>query len=866
MRHQFFAGAALAALIAPSMAFAQSTGTVEAEQSTIIVTAASNKNGVAGHVIPDTSKAKAVLTQELIGRQGAGQTVNDIINQLPGVSFTNNDPFGSAGGTISIRGFDGSRVSQTFDGVPLNDTGSYAVFSNQQLDPELIEQVNVNLGSTDVDSPTASASGSTVNYRTMNPSETLGARLSASLGEFNFRRVFGMINTGNLTSFGTRAWFSASTATNNNVFNNYGKIAKQQYNGKIYQPIGDNGDFISIGGHYNQNRNNFFGSVPLRIDTVQSPTNGAVRVVGTGSGNRFPTTAAERFYDVPICATAVGVTGVANTANSCGTLFDYRFNPSNTGNIRINSRFTIAPGLVLSVDPSFQYVKANGGGTSTAREGLRAYTSGGVTSNIPGYFGGSPFVGGDLNGDGDTLDQVLVSAPSETRTRRWGVIASLRWDFAEGQSLRAGYSHDYGNHRQTGEIIRLSAQGVPLDPFPINSPIVGSTGYALQKRDRQSFAILDQISGEYRGKFFDNKLSVNVGLRAPYFTRDLNNYCFTTAANGNVDCLGLGNAAANTIYKAANPAAAAPQQRILKYNKVLPSLGATYKFTPELSLFANYSKGLQVPGTDFLYQSFFFALGNPQASPSPETTDNFDAGLRFSSSKIQAQLGPWYTRFTNRLASAYDPVLDQSVYRNLGNVSKYGFDGSVAYRPIKQLSFYVFGSYLKSKIQSDVQIGICSATVSASCAAAGTPILALTAGKRESGSPVYTLGGRIQGDVGPVSLGIQAKRTGKRYINDQNLAITLCTVAFTNQVDCKGGTSYQVYGATTPEFTTVDLDLRFSMGSIGLNDKSYLQLNVSNLFDTLYAGNFGGNTLTNGIPNAQIGSPRAVSGTLNIAF
>src|SRR3546814_12779061 len=84
---------------------------------------------------------------------------------LPGVSFQNNDPFGSAGGTLTIRGFDNSRISPTFDGIPLNDSGNYALYSNQQPDPELIETVNGNLGSTDVDRPPAAASGPTVTYR-----------------------------------------------------------------------------------------------------------------------------------------------------------------------------------------------------------------------------------------------------------------------------------------------------------------------------------------------------------------------------------------------------------------------------------------------------------------------------------------------------------------------------------------------------------------------------------------------------------------------------------------------------------------------------------------------------------------------------
>jgi iron complex outermembrane receptor protein len=69
---------------------------------------------------------------------------------------------------------------------------SSATSSSTRADP----QVNVSLGSTDVDSPTASAAGGTINYLTIIPREELGATLSASIGEDNFHRVFGLIETG----------------------------------------------------------------------------------------------------------------------------------------------------------------------------------------------------------------------------------------------------------------------------------------------------------------------------------------------------------------------------------------------------------------------------------------------------------------------------------------------------------------------------------------------------------------------------------------------------------------------------------------------------------------------------------------------
>ncbi|GAA4816718.1 TonB-dependent receptor [Sphingosinicella ginsenosidimutans] len=855
---------ATTSLAFPATAMAQSSGTVDFENNNAIVVTGTRNVGVGGVESPDTSRARAVLNSTLIQHQTPGQSVDDIINSIPGVSFQNNDPFGSAGGTLTIRGFDNTRISQTFDGIPLNDTGNYALYSNQQLDPELIEQVNVNLGSTDVDSPTAAASGSTVNYRTRLPTRDFHVRLQGSVGSYDFMRVFGVIDTGEFTPWGTRAFVAASMAQNDNVFNHRGQIYKQQYNARIYQPLGSNGDFISVAGHYNQNRNNFFGSVPLRTD-------GSIGTPGT-TPSRFPLTRDERFYTVARCTINTTATpGVADTANGCGSTFDERYNPSNTGNIRINSRFTLADGLVLTVDPSYQWVKANGGGTAVGREGYRDLNPAGGFSNCQGvlndantscqtgYQGGTPYYGRDLNGDGDLLDTVRVLAPSQTGTHRIGVIAGLRYDINSNNTIRFAYSYDHGRHRQTGETGLLEINGEPFDVFPINDPLTDAGGNVLEKRDRLSYAILNQFSGEYRGEFLDSRLVVNLGIRAPFFTRKLNNFCATSSATGFVECYSTNTAGADA-YAQFNPTIQGPQRRVFHYNAVLPTAGLTYDLTNRASLFFNYSRGLQVPGTDNLYNSFFFAPDTPEARPSPETTDNFDLGVRYRSRDLVAQLSGWYTIFQNRLASSYDPELDRTVYRNLGTVDKYGIDGYLSWQAIPQLQLSVFGSYLWSHIRDDVQI----ATVG------GNPFYLPTAGRRESGAPVYTFGGRAQGQIGPIELGIQAKRTGPRYVNDVNQPIVTCNSGFAVASYCPvntaGAVNQVIYGAKAPAYTLVDVDVRVPLNFLGLNDQTYFQFNVSNLFDKLYVGGFGGNSLNTSVPFVQIGAPRAFIGTLVVGF
>ncbi|WP_363303682.1 TonB-dependent receptor [uncultured Sphingomonas sp.] len=876
------ASVSLLALAAITPAFAQSTGSQVFDQSAIVVTGAKGPKAVDGVSIPDSTKTRQVLTQAVITHQTPGQSIDDIINLMPGVSFQNNDGYGASGGFLTIRGFDASRISQTFDGIPLNDTGNYAIYSNQQLDPELIDQVNVSLGSSDIDSPTPSATGSTVNYVSRTPTDNFHVRLQGTIGQYNMMRIFGVVDTGVFTPFGTKAWLSASEENYNSPFNNIGKLRKDQANFKVYQPLGDSGNFISVAGNYNDNRNNFSASAPLRNDTTILSAAGVVtgaRTVGTATSNRFPDSSSDEFYTVPACTTTAAGPG-AQTANSCGTAYDYRYNPSRTGNIRVNSRFGITDKLILTVDPFYEYTDANGGGTVTANEKAYTKTVNGQTFTGYGYIGGQFYVGHDLNGDGDTLDTVSLLAPSNTITNRYGVIANLIYDLTPSQTFRLNYTLDYGHHRQTGEAGYLTFSGQPTNVFPQGDPILDGNGNVLEKRDRLSLAILNQVAGQYRGKFFDDKLTVEAGARAAFFQRKLHNFCYSTNGSGNVDCLDE-NSAAATSYLGVNPysvsaTAGLPSgsspvtKRDFHFNKVLPSGGLTYDLGHNISVYGSYSKGLQVPGTDQLYNGFYYPSGTQPANPKPETSDNFDTGIRMRSGKVQAQFAAWYTVFKNRIEQTYDPIAQLSTYTNLGTVHKYGFDGSLAYNVIPQLSLYVFGSYLHSKILDNVQIGTCgpsglntSIGPNVTSCVPNSAIFAATAGKRESNAPVYTFGGRAEGHVGPAELGVQIKRTGPRYINDQNTPVYQSYVA--------GGAThfYQVYGAKTPSYLLVDLDARFSLKALGMNDATWLQFNVTNLTNKFYVGasSTGNATPLNTAVNfVQIGAPRTISGTVNFGF
>ena len=315
-------------------------------------------------------------------------------------------------------------------------------------------------------------------------------------------------------------------------------------------------------------------------------------------------------------------------------------------------------------------------------------------------------------------------------------------------------------------------------------------------------------------------------------------------------------------------------------------------------MFTNYSKGLSVPSTDNLYNSFFFPLIADAAHPKPEVTDSFDGGLRYRRANIQAQISGWYTHFTNRQASSFDPELNVSVFRNLGTVNKWGIDGSIAYEPIRELTLYAFGSWNKSKIQDNIQVGALPAARPATTSILPAPWRSEAApSPRAIANPARRntrTASRRSGELGPVTLGVEAKRTGPRFIFDNNAAV------FRGDVDCPGtvalgcpsrlgGDASRSSAETAPAYWLVNLDARVELEAFSRRAQADLpaaqrlqpvrqilrrrvrrrtqpiescaSVAVGGCPDLAPASGVWGNP-----PFVQIGAPRTVSASINVQF
>ncbi|WP_341023058.1 TonB-dependent receptor [Brevundimonas diminuta] len=796
----FWATTALvSSLFIAESAAAQSTASQAADERAtqvgdVVVTGARGPRSIEGVTAENNPKSRASITEAYIGTQAAGQTILNSINLLPGVNFTNNDAYGSAGGDLTIRGFDANRISLTQDGIPMNDTGNYAIYSNQQLDPELIQRASVNLGSTDVDSPTASATGGTVNYITRRPENEFGVIFQPSIGDFGYRRVFGLVDTGEFGPWGTTAWFSASKTVYDH-FVGAGGVDKMQLNGRIYQTLGDNGDFVALTAHYNENRNEFMPRV---------------RLADFNKGGAYD----KDDY---------------NTVRSQAT----SINPSNTGNIRGQSRFTLSDTLKLTIDPSFQYTLAHGGGTQNMSE------------TDPQLIGNSTAAGVDLNGDGviDGDTMVTLFRPNITNTHRYGVTSSLIWDAAEDHQFRLAYTFDWGRHRQTGQFGYIDANGFPEDPFAGRNgrAVELPDGTILQRRNRLSYAMLNQIAAEYRGSFFNNTVDVTLGARAPFFDRELNNFCYqrdtfnaycTTQTGTPVAGTDLVTFPTSSMNPLPRPSAEDPNPKPYaygkprsfekKYDAFLPNAGVTWRFAPSQQLYMSYAEGFSAPRTDDLYDVV-------SVNPEPETTNSYDIGYRYQSGTLIASVAAWKTDFSNRIVRTFDEAAGIALTRNVGDVTLQGFDGQIGWSPIEKLSLTGSVTYTDSEVKNDLPDGFDKD---------GKPKFIKTAGNRLVETPEWQFGARVAYSVGPFDLGLQGKYVGERMSNDINTEVA-------------------------PDYTTFDLDVRYNLASLGAGG-SYLQLNVINLLDEEYLADI--STETTRAAQYQLGAPRTAMITLRASF
>ena len=785
---------ALAMLAMIGAAQAQTT-----ELNKVTVTGEGDKLGTGLLMDEDAPKARSSVTKAQLEKTRSSGNPFQALSLLPGVNSTSNDATGLFGGGLRVRGFNSDQMGFTVNGAPVNDSGNFAVFPQEYVDQENLCSLYITQGAPDTDAPHVGAVGGNVGIWSCAPEDVQRTRIALSGGQLGYFRSFARFDTGKVGDF--KAFLSASLSKANK-WKGPGRADRKHLDFGAEYDLGA-GNKISASMLYNRAANNNFAT----FNQTQWAANG---------------------YDADYTATVpqhkTPGAGAQVDAAPNPQYFGYALNPFENYLLTSKANFTLSDRLRLEVVPYFWHGYGTGGVQQTT---LAESTSG------TAVHGGI----GDINGDGDRLDTVLVYRGSLTNTYRPGITTTLTY-VLDNQKISGGVWYERARHRQTQPAVRVGNDGSVADLWLGGNLITYGDGSTYQGRDWSTVSTGESVFIQDTIDMFDNKLQVTPAFSYRRLKREFSNY---------------GNSGTN---------AAASYDIDQTYGKGLPSLAVSYQATDRIQAFTSIAKNFRTP-SNFEYgnvgvgQTIVNGVGSvtrlQALTIKPEQSVNIDVGARYKGDMFRGSATAFYNKFRDRIASSFDPIEGTSRDFNVGNSTTKGLEIEAGTIPWKGFSGYASLTYTKSTIDEN-QISRLLTATGASCAAPSATCTAVpyeTAGKQFPDTPKGMAGLSVQYAEGAYLLNIGAKYTSGRFLTLTN-------------------------DTAIPAYTLFDLNAAWKLPNPTGNGfkNPIIRLNVSNLLNKQYfmanAGSGSNVTVVNGgaagAPFYYAGAPRFTSLTFQVDY
>ncbi|HPT55180.1 MAG TPA: TonB-dependent receptor [Casimicrobium sp.] len=736
---------------------------------TITIVGQGDKLGAGQILKEDAVKARSTVTKEATEKDQATSNPFQAISLLPSVNTYSYDATGLFGGGISIRGFGADQIGFTINGVPVNDSGNYAVFPQEYIDQENSCTQSVAQGTPEVESPHIGATGGSVSIVMCDPENKRRFRASQTLGGLSLSRTFLRVDSGRFANDKAK------------VFLSYSHSQADKWKG----PGEAKRDHIDAAFSYDITpEHRILGSVMYNKAINNNIYSMSLAQLGANGYDWDHLDTFTPGHLTPVKGTAQ----LETTPAASRAFYKLSANPFENMIASVSGSFKLAENTYLKVQPYLWYGYGTGGNQQ------KTLSETGFLNTTTGKLG----AGVDLNGDGDTLDRIIIANSNVTRTMRPGATAELSHTLGAHQ-LKLGFWFERAEHRQFGPAVGVDADGNPSDIWLRDGRILRPDGSPYQSRDWLTVSPSYQVYAADSFSFMNDRGLLSVGVRAPSITRKFTN--FPSEASGSQFGYSLER----------------------KFSAVLPQIGVRFYLDREQQVFANTGKNFRAP------PNFVFApgtnvtvaatnapqvVGNVQA----ETSVNTDVGYRFQGKTITFSATAFNTDFKDRQANAYDPNLNRSFYANAGSVRNRGLELEVGTAPINGITAYASLTAQKSRILNDLAVS------------AGKVLP--TYGKQFPLTPQMLAGLSVQYSNGPFYARIKAKKTGRQYatiMNDEEV----------------------------PSYTTADFAAGYTFADMNFIKSPKLKLNVSNIGNTKYRTPSSGSVV-----NAQAVGTIASSGTV----
>ena len=268
-----------------------------------------------------------------------------------------------------------------------------------------------------------------------------------------------------------------------------------------------------------------------------------------------------------------------------------------------------------------------------------------------------------------------------------------------------------------------------------------------------------------------------------------------------------------------------------------PHVGLNYKMGGGLEAFAGFTqvtRAFQASTTAGPFSSTQAGFDAIKDTIKPESSDTYEAGLRYNTGVLNASLAGYYVNFRDRLLvipTSVGIVGATNALQNVGSVRALGLEAAVDVKLPGGFGVFASYSYNDTTYRDDVVI-----------TTGGVTTVRATAGKTVTDAPKHLLRGELSYDSDTVFGRVGVNYMSKRfftYLNDQSV----------------------------PGRALVDATLGYRL-DIGQRQPIELQLNAVNLFDKRYVATIGSNGFGFSGDNQTLlaAAPRQVFVTLKAGF
>ncbi|GKW27665.1 TonB-dependent receptor family protein [Pectobacterium brasiliense] len=358
----------------------------------------------------DSAKSRSTVTKDALDKMPAAGNAIDKLKYTAGLNVSSNDASGLSGVSYTMRGMSADQVGLSSDGIPVNDSGDYAVYPNGMGDPENLEQIFVTQGSSEMDGPHIGASGGNIGLVSHRPAKEFGGFVKQTFGSNNLSKTFARLETGQHNGFSS--WLSYSYTDSDKWRGaGYSRADKVEWNG-LYEH--ENGHSSSLIVKYNQQ------------DTIN---------YSTLSKQQFEQNGRKMDY---------ATTPVYNSRGQISQYYKLNRNNFETLNVTFTQKLQLRDNLALTLQP--YYFSTNGGSFGSGSASVLS-----ATSDRAGNY--------DLS----NLTSNTYYRPSWTETWRPGITTKLKWDLSDEHSLDIGYWFERARQRQTQPFIPIQSDGNPVN-------------------------------------------------------------------------------------------------------------------------------------------------------------------------------------------------------------------------------------------------------------------------------------------------------------------------------------------------------------------------------------------------------------------